>query len=284
MNFFLPVLAAFLQASSFTLDKVILSIKKIDFRTYTGISFPLIFVINLIIFFLIKPPLTYEMIFGKLFWYILASIFLMIIGNIIYYKALGKDKLSEIEVIGLITVLPVIIFSSLIFSDERKLGIIIPALIASLAMIWSHWKGGKFVLKRDTLFFLLLYLVTSPIRTFIIKILLETWNPISLELLHAGVTAAVLTPLYRKSYSAVTLKAFSLLVLTNLLTAVAWILFYFSFQASGIVYTVLLFSLQPLLVYMASIFLLKEKTDHKKTIAFIIVLISITVAQIYSGK
>lgn len=284
MNFFLPVLSAFLQASSFTLDKVILSIKKIDYRAYTGVSFPLIFVINLLIFFIVDPPLSYEMIFGKLFWWLFASILLMIVGNIVYYRALGKDKLSEMEVMGLITVLPVIIFSGVIFSDERKLGIIIPAIIASLAVIWSHWKGGKFVSKRDTMIFLIFYLVFSPIRTFIIKILLEAWNPISLELIHSGATAAILTPLFKKSYSAVTAKALLLLILTNLLTAIAWILFYFSFKASGIVYTVLLFSLQPLLVYLAAIFLLKEKPDFKKNLAFIIVLLSITFAQFYSGK
>ncbi|MBT9167771.1 MAG: hypothetical protein DDT19_01113 [Syntrophomonadaceae bacterium] len=78
----------------------------------------------------------------------------------------------------------------------------------------------------------------------------------------------------------VSLKAFSLLVLTNILTTIAWILFYFSYQKSGIIYTILIFSLQPLLVYFASVFFLKEPLHFKKTIAFFVVLFSIVVAQV----
>jgi drug/metabolite transporter (DMT)-like permease len=66
------------------------------------------------------------------------------------------------------------------------------------------------------------------------------------------------------------------------LTSVAWILFYFSYQRSGIIYTILIFSLQPLLVYLASVFFLKESLYWKKAVAFIVVLLSIAVAQVIS--
>jgi drug/metabolite transporter (DMT)-like permease len=78
----------------------------------------------------------------------------------------------------------------------------------------------------------------------------------------------------------VSFKAFSLLVATNILTSIAWILFYFSYQRSGIIYTILVFSLQPLLVYLASTFFLKEPFHWKKAAAFAIVLLSIGIAQV----
>ena len=47
-----------------------------------------------------------------------------------------------------------------------------------------------------------------------------------------------------------------------------------------LVYTMLIFSLQPLLVYFASLFFLKEPFHWKKFVAFIVVLASIAAAQI----
>jgi drug/metabolite transporter (DMT)-like permease len=73
-----------------------------------------------------------------------------------------------------------------------------------------------------------------------------------------------------------------LLLLTNLFTTSAWILFYFSYQISGVIYTILLFSIQPLLVYGAGIFLLEEKMEKRKLLAFTIVLAAIAIAQFFT--
>src|SRR3989344_655815 len=239
MDLIFPILSAVLQAASFSLDKVILSFRKIDFRAYIGISFPLIFFINLLIFFAFDSPISRELIY-KTFWWLFASVALTIASNVIYYRALKHDKLSEMEVIGLLTALPVIIFSGIIFSDERNYVILIPAIIASIAIVWSHLKRGHLLIKKDTI------------------------------------------PFFQKQIKTISTSALWLLALTNVLTSVAWILFYFSYQRSGIIYTMLLFSIQPLLVYFVAIFILKEKIDRKKLIAFVVVLISIAIAQFYS--
>jgi EamA domain-containing membrane protein RarD len=68
--------------------------------------------------------------------------------------------------------------------------------------------------------------------------------------------------------------------LTNILTSLAWILFFYSVQTSGVIYTVLIFLLQPLLVYLAAVLLLKERPTLKKTIAFAVVLAAIAVADL----
>src|SRR3989344_84654 len=162
MDLIFPILSAVLQAASFSLDKVILSFKKIDFFGYIGVSFPLIFFINLLIFFTFDPPISRELIY-KTFWWLFASVALTIASNVIYYRALKRDKLSEMEVIGLLTALPVIIFSGLAFSDERNYFILIPALIASAAIVWSHLKKGHLLIKKDTLPFLIWSLTMAPL-------------------------------------------------------------------------------------------------------------------------
>jgi drug/metabolite transporter (DMT)-like permease len=70
------------------------------------------------------------------------------------------------------------------------------------------------------------------------------------------------------------------LLLTNILTSIAWVLYYYSYQVSGIIYTVLIFSLQPLLVYLAGLIFFKEKFNYKKFISFAIILIAIIIAQL----
>ena len=282
MNFLLPILAAFLQATSLTLDKVILSVRKVDFKMYIGMSFPLIFFITLIIFLVFRPPLSRELIYGNLFWWLVGSVTLSIFSNLLFYKALDQDKLGELETISLLSAIPVIIFSSIFFTDERNFSVLIPAFIASAAIIWSHWKAGHFLIKKDTLPFLLGSLVVAPLGAACSKILLAGFNPISLELLRSGALALILTPIFQRKIEKIPEQAVLLLILTNILTTIAWILFFFSYQKSGIVYTVLLFSLQPLLVYFAAIFFLKEKFNRKKFIAFLIVLASIAIAQIFS--
>jgi drug/metabolite transporter (DMT)-like permease len=279
MNFIFPILAAVLQAGSFTVDKVVLSIRRVNFKTYTGISFPLIFVITLIIFLIFRPPLTAELFLGNLWLLIVISVVMMIITNLIFYRALDHDHLGEIQTLGLLHSIPIIIFSSIIFTDERNFFVLVPALIASFAIIWSHWERHHFKIAKHTLPFLVWSLGAAPLGAVIAKTLLAVWSPISLELIRSGAVAAILGSLFFKHARKVSIKAFYLLLVTNILTSVAWILFYFSYQRSGIVYTVLVFSLQPLLVYFASVFFLKEKLHWKKVIAFAVVLISIAAVQ-----
>ncbi|MBI2035914.1 MAG: EamA family transporter [Candidatus Liptonbacteria bacterium] len=283
MNFLLPIAAAILQAGSFTLDKTILSLKGITYKQYIGISFPLIFLVTIIIYSIFRPPLLApELYAGNLKWLLLVSLGFIIVTNLFYYRALDNDKLGEIQTLDLLHNVPVIIFSSIIFADERNLAIIIPALIASLAIIWSHWNHNHFEIKKFTRVYFLWTLLIAPFGAPIAKSLLAVWNPISLSLVRDGSMALILGPLFSKYSKRASATALLFLVATNMLTTIAWILFYFSYQRSGIVYTLLIFSLQPLLVYFASLVFLKEKFHKKKFIAFLVVLASIAAAQIMS--
>jgi drug/metabolite transporter (DMT)-like permease len=280
MNFLFPIFAAVLQAGSFTLDKVVLSIRRVSFKTYMGVSFPLIFIITLIIFLIFRPPLSSDLLSGNLLWLLLASIGMTITTNLMFYRALDDDGLGEIQTFDLLHNIPIIIFASIIFTDERHYTVIIPALIASLAVIWSHWEHHHLKIAKKTAPYLIWTLIAAPFGASISKTLLDSWNPISLELVRSGALAIIIGPLFFRFAQKIPLKGFLILLGTNVLTTVAWILFYFSYQRSGIVYTILIFSIQPLLVYFASLLILKEKLHWKKVAAFAVVLISIIFAQV----
>lgn len=279
MSFLFPILAALLQSCSFTLDKIILEIKGVNFKTYTGVSFPLIFLVNLIIFWIVKPEFSMEILSGT--WIFVAlSILMTLVTNIMFYRALDDDRLEEIDMLHLLNVFPVILFTSLIFTEERNFFVIIPALISSAAIVWSHWDHHHFKIAKHTLPYLIWSLLMAPFGAPISKVLLEAWNPISLEVLRTGVLALILGLMFFKQVEKIEFRTFLILVLTNILTSFAWIFFYYSYQQSGVIFTILIFSIQPLLVYFSSVVFLKEPLKWKRALAFFIVLCSIISVQL----
>lgn len=281
MSVILPLSAAVLQAASFITDKIILSLKRITYKTYIGISFPMIFFITLIIFFIFDPPLSPSLFTGKLLIFLLLSSALAIATNLLFYQALDDDKVGELEIISLFGNIPAIIFTSLIFVSERNPLVISLAVLSSISVIWAHWKGHHFQIMKKTKLFLFWTLLIAPFGVPLTKSLLTAWNPISLELIRSGILALALSPFFIKYEKKASMKAFLLLLLTNLLTTIAWILYFFSFQKLGVIQTVLIFSIQPLLVYFASILFLKEKFHWKKFVSFAIILVSISVSIIF---
>ena len=279
MSFLFPIVAAILQTVSFTLDKIVLSVKQVGFQTYIGVSFPFSFFVNLALFFIFHPLFPegwFEGYYGLL---LLGGIGISFLTNILFYRALDHDKLGEIETLSLLNAVLVIIVSGIVFADERNFSIMVPAFIASVAVVWSHWERHHTKIARDTLPYVCWALVMAPISALISKELLVVWNPIALEMARTGILAALFLFIFRDAITKVPPRALRLLIVTNVLTTVAIVLFYFGYQRLGIVHTLLLFSLQPFLVYLASIFILKERPSWKRSLAFVIVLASIGIAE-----
>lgn len=283
MGSLFPILGTLFQSASFTLDKAILSLKRTSYKTYVGLSFPLLFCFDLIIFLIFRPPVPFAALTGTILLILLASIALALVGNIFYYRALEKDTLTELQTLGLLTRFPAIIFAFLAFPDERNVWTIALALAASLAIAWSHWDHNRLEIKRDTLWYLIWFLFVIPFGAILSKILLGVFNPIVLMLFQDGSIALILGWLYLKESVKITRRAVPFLLLTNLFSSIGWILYFTSYQQFGIIYTALLFSLQPLLTYFASVVFLKESLDRRKVLAFLIVLISVAFAQAAHG-
>ncbi len=280
MGIFTPLFAAVLQAASFTCDKVILNIRHINYKTYTAISFPMLFVVDCIIWFIVRPPLTFSMFGGTTGLVLIGTVAMLLITNILYYRALDHDHVSEINVLSLTSAIPVIIVNALIFSDERKLLILFPAIIAALAVVWSHWESNELKFARHTPAFLAWLWFSAPLTAAGAKIILATWSPIVLELVRDGAIALILFPAFRSAIRNVPVRGWFLFILTNTLSSIGWILYFYGYQNLGIVYTGLLFALQPLLVYFSGVLLLKEPFVLKKFIAFLVVIASIVVTQV----
>lgn len=280
MNSLIPIAAAVLQASSFTLDKIILSLRRVGYKTYLGVSFPMLFFSAFILFLVFHPQLNPNLFEGRYAWMLAASIGITALSNILYYRALESDHLTELQTINLLRSVPIIVFSSIFFADERNPIFIFAALIAAGAIIWSHWERGRFTFARHTVPFLVWTACVVPVGIALLKLLLAVWDPVAFLFVHDGAIALVFWFLFSPAIRHAPRSAYGFLFLTNFLSMVAWVLFFVSYQRSGIVYTTLLFSLEPLIVYFAAVLFLQEKLETKKALAFCIVLATIVFANI----
>ena len=284
MNFLFPILAAALEASAMTLDKVALSIQKLSYKSYLGINFPLVTLVLLVVFLIIRPPISSALFAGKLPLLILLCALISFAVNLLYYRALSKDNLNELQIVDLLFGLPTALYASIFFVDERKPIILGMIILVSIVIVWSHWEKHHFKIAKRTSYYLIWIVTIAPFSPLAIKELLVVWHPVALTAIISAITTLLLAPIYLKYAPRTSPKAFLTLLVISIFNGLATIFYYFSYQVSGIALTMLLFSLQPILVYFASVFFLKERLHWKKLTAFIIILISIAIIQITAPK
>jgi drug/metabolite transporter (DMT)-like permease len=280
MNALVPLIAAFLQATSFTLDKEVLNLKRVNYRRYLVVSFPLIAFFSVVLWLGVRSPLPFSSMSVGI-WLLLAFMVAdIVVTNILFYRALQSDYLHELELWQLSFRIPAILVTALLFADERNGLIIVLALVSAVAVIWSHLNHTKLTIRRRTAPYILWGLVMAPVAAAVIKLLLRELHPVSLELLRMVPVAVVFWLMFRSAMKPIGTRSWLLLLLTNALTFTAGVLLLFGYQSLGIIATGLLFSVAPLLVYFFSLVFLGEPFVKKKFAAFVVVLVSITVAQV----
>lgn len=281
MGIFAPLIAAVLQATSYTFDKAALNVRRIDWKTYTSVSFPLLMLFDALFLFIVRPNIVWSSLGGLPVIFVAVTIVAGFITNALYYRALDDEDLHELQTWGVFIAIPTLIITSVLFTDERNLVVLIPALVATAAVTWSHLgKGHGLAIRPKTVAFIGWMVVATPAMAGMSKVILVTWNPILLELVRDTSLALVFWLAVSKGVSHVNRKAWSYLLATNMCSSAAWILYYYGYQQLGIVHTMLLFSLAPVLTYTFSLVFLREKFLPRRIVAFVIVLASIAAAQL----
>ncbi|HUO75437.1 MAG TPA: EamA family transporter [Candidatus Paceibacterota bacterium] len=281
MGILSPLIASFLQAASYTFDKAALNVRRIDWKTYTSVSFPLLMLFDALFLFIVRPAVDWGSLGGLAGVFVFVTIIVGFITNALYYRALDDEDLHELQTWGVFIAIPTLIVTSILFTDERKLVVLIPALIATAAVTWSHLgKGNGLAVRPKTVAFIGWMIVATPAMAGMSKVILQSWNPILLELVRDSSLALIFWIAVSKGISHVNRKAWSYLLATNMLSSAAWILYYYGYQQIGIVHTMLLFSLAPVLTYLFSLIFLREKFQPRRIVAFVIVLASIAAAQL----
>lgn len=279
----LTTFGAFLEGVGTILEKKTLRIKGVNYKNYIPFGFLLIVLAAIPIFFILSS------IFPQIFnWKITQEAFELknilifsliiltaILANLLVYYAMKWEKITELEPIRLSQSLFVIILAFIFYASERNtLSIIIPAIIASLALIGSHIKRHHLQFNkyaRAAIFGSFLFALELVIS----KTLLNFYSPLTLYVLRCLFIFLFTLIIFNKNIKNVNKTAWTYMIITGFIWVIYRGILYYSYNLNGVIFTTLLFLLSPIFIYLFSYKYLNEKPNWKNIIASIIILICV---------
>ena len=281
MVYYLPVLGAIALAGGTILERIVLRMKKVGVELYQTASFlaivtsmlPLLYFFwkldsgamepkNIVIFFLV--------------------VFFSTIANLLVFYSLKWEKVGNLEparvLEPLFVILLAIIFS--FFAEnlyERNLKVIIPALIASLALIFTHIRkhhlqfSPYFIAAIIGSFFFALELVIS-------RLILDFYSPVTFYFLRSSSILLLSLLIFRPDFKKIDTKVRWQIFLTGLLWVIYRIVVYYGYLNVGVIFTTLILMLGSIFIYAMAYFILKEKISWQNFAASIVVISSVIYA------
>ncbi len=273
---YLPILASIMGAAGTVWERTILKKKNIDTKTYLSAGFlgVVLAMLPFIYFFWeIKEGAFSSM---NLFIFFLVVV-LSIIANLFVFYSMKWAKLSRIEparmVEPLFIILLAIIFSFFIDGNlyERNLKVIIPALIAGAAIVFSHIKKHHLTFSKyftaallGSFFFALEMVMT--------RMLLEFYSPMSLYFLRCLVIFVIAFVLFNPKFDKIQNKTKFHILIIGVIWFTFRVIVYYGYINLGVIFTTLIVMLMPIFIYLFAWKFLKEKVTWRNIIASIIIL------------
>lgn len=281
--YYLPFLGAFASATGTILQKKFLKHKNANPRTYQVIEFSAIILVLL--------PLLYffwgikSQAFSLINIFILISVVgISVVANFFTLYSMKGDKISNLEpakaMEPLFTVVLAIFFSFLFGATlyERNFKVIIPAIIAGLALVLSHIKrhhlnfNKYFVAAIVGSLFFALELVIS-------KLILSQYTPISFYFVRCVGILILSIIIFRPANVG---KIARQNKISFLLLGISWVAYrvilYYGYINLGIISTTLIVMLAPVFIYILAWKFLKEKIEWKSIVAAIVILACVVYA------
>lgn len=278
MVYYLPILGAIALAGGTIMERIVLRIKKVGVELYQTASFLAIIIsmLPLLYFFWRLDPGAMEPRNIILFFLV---IFFSMIANLLVFYSLKWEKVGNLEparvLEPLFVILLAIIFS--FFAEnlyERNLKIIIPALIASSALIFSHIKkhhlqfNPYFIAAIMGSFFFALELVIS-------RLILDFYSPVTFYFLRSlsifFLSLLIFRPDFKKMDKGVIWQIF----LTGFIWVIYRVIVYYGYLKVGVIFTTLLLMLGPIFIYTMAYFILKERISWQNFVAAIVIIGSV---------
>jgi len=283
MVYYLPVFGAIALAGGTILERIVLKKKKVGVNLYQTASFLAIVIslLPLIYFFWRMDPGAMEPRNIVIFFLV---IFFSIIANLLVFYSLKWEKVGNLEPARILEPLFVILLA-IIFSFfaenlyDRNLKIIIPAIIASLALIFSHIKrhhlrfNPYFVAAIIGSFFFALELILS-------RLILDFYSPVTFYFLRSSSIFLLSLLIFRPDFKKLDTKVRWQIFATGFIWTVYRIVVYYGYLNVGVIFTTLLLMLGPIFIYTLAHFILKEKISWRNLITAIVIVGSIVYAVI----
>src|SRR4030042_3684141 len=269
------LVSAFTQAIGVTLDKVVLSYRKIPIKDFIPVVFFFLCLFTVPFIFYQGSVNWQELLSLKYIFLYLLMIIVAIAWNVLYYQGVRTEKVQEFELILMLNPLIVIGFAAIFFPAERTLQILTAGFIASLALIFAH-------LKREHLSFspgalgLILCVILMSLETMLHRSLLNLISPASLYFSRTLIILFFFYFFYRpKNVFNLNKVSLALIALNGLLGAIQFVARFYGYRDQGVIITTLILTLAPVLIYTIAYLYFKEKINKRKIIAGSVILLCI---------
>ena len=279
MLFYFPVIASFLNAVSTYFEKVLFRDKSVKPRNFIPATFFLAFCFTAIFAFPLFGKISPAALSFKNIAIFIGMIILAITANYLYYYGFCREKLSEVEQWLSMSPLVTVILSSIFFASERDPRILVAAILAGIALIFSHAERHKIRIHRGS-WALFGCIMIGGFEALLIKELLLLYSPVALYTIRIGMVAFFTMFLFGPPFKQLGKKNTKMIALVSLLWMVIMILTYTSYKNAGLVFTTLVLMLSQVLIYLESIFVFREKLKPRFVLAIFIILACVAYAEI----
>src|SRR3989339_642202 len=274
---YLPFLGAISLASGTILEKIVVKHKNIDIKFYQTAIFLVIMLVMLpfIYFYWKFDPQALQPL--NIIIFSLVIIFSLLANWFVFYSVKGEN-VSNLEpakmIEPLFVVLLAILFSFFIDSGmyEKNLKVVIPAIIAGLALILSHVKRHH--LKFNKYFFSALELVIS-------RLILDYYSSLTFYFLRCAFIFLFSLIIFRPKMIKMDKTLTSYIFITGIFWVLYRVIVYYGYVNLGIIFTTLIIMVSPIFIYLFAHIFLKEDLSWRNIIASIIIIGCVLYATIF---
>ena len=271
----IPILGALALATGTILERIILKKKKMGIKLYQTAGFLAIVLVMLplLYFFWRLDPGAFALKNILIFAGIIIS---ALLANFFIFYSEKWEKITTLEPARILEPLFVILLAIILsfFTQglyERNIKLIIPALIASVALIFPHLKKDHLGFNKYIIsailgsFFFALELVLS-------RLILDFYSPITFYFIRCLFIFLISFVIFRPKFKTLDKKTSLLIFITGAIWVIYRITIYFGYLNYGVIFTTLLVMMAPIFIYILANRFLKEKLNWKNIVSSLVII------------
>ncbi|MEK7548590.1 MAG: DMT family transporter [Patescibacteria group bacterium] len=274
-----PLISALASAGGLLVDKIILSREQLALKVFLPLLFVALFLITLVLapFF---GAVDYDIarLPNNLFL-LLLMVVIAIAWNIFFYQSIQKEKVHQHELIMMTQPLVTVMLAAVFFPEELNWLVFALALVASVALIIAKTERAHLKIDRAA-YNLFLAVILISVESVIIRELLYTYSPVALYAVRTGFIALFFWAYYHPKWRRVSTVHYRLVALSALIGVVQMVSRFYAFQEIGIIYTVLVTVMAPVIIFLASWEILHERIRPRVVAGSLVILVCVAWATI----
>ncbi len=281
MVFYFPIIGAIAGASGAILERVVLRKKKIDIKLYQTSAFLAIVLVMIPFLYFFWKLDSAALELKNVLIFSLIVIF-SIVANLLVFYSLKGEKLGRLEPARVLEPLFVVLLAILFsfFAEDlfdRNFNIIIPALIAGAALIFSHVKKHHLTFNK--------YFIAAVLGSFffavelvISRLILDFYSPVSFYFIRSFSIFLISFIIFRPDFKKLDTKVRWMIFATGAIWAFYRVIIYYGYLRIGVIFTSLLIMLVPIFIYIFARIFLKEKLSWRNIVASLVIAASVLYA------